>query len=443
MPHPTLPDRQIEIVPDPVHTFKNATFGWIKNKVIYLPEKFLELYELQSNVARVSYIVDLIVYEKNHSLKATSGLTENDIGILEGFADNFQKMRVKNSRKFINDNVGAALYYLSETEGCEEMKSTACWILFFSKWFEFITARQRSLAFSRHDEEAYQRRKEFFELFIEIVFNLKVGEEKIWKPWQSASITATQSILRMQARLIDEENFQFVLPGRFNTDAVENIIGCVRTKNKRPTPLQTKNALKCITMSQYLSDIPTGSYEDDEREHLLNFSEIVATELPVREEESVEIELQTWTGTVSDNFLDRHERNQLFKLAGYHLRKIKKRSCEECYNFCVQPAPNYASYARITRIKDFHGKNLVYVTHQTYIFFVQMEYIFRKNIQNIKKVNRGLIDIVHDLFRTIGFDPPICHNIKNIMARSFATHRIHISEQKQKKTRIFGNPSMV
>ena len=58
--------------------------------------------------------------------------------------------------------------------------------------------------------------------------------------------------------------FQFVLTARFTSDCIENLFSCVRTNNPVPTPLELKNKLRLITVSQFLRLKSTTSYDTDD-----------------------------------------------------------------------------------------------------------------------------------------------------------------------------------
>lgn len=77
--HPFDKSRKIEIVPDPVHVFKNAINGWINNKFLVLPKWYVEQRGLSSNVVHRDHLKILVEFEDGNRLRMAHGLSRSDV----------------------------------------------------------------------------------------------------------------------------------------------------------------------------------------------------------------------------------------------------------------------------------------------------------------------------------------------------------------------------
>lgn len=124
-----------------------------------------------------------------------------------------------------------------------------------------MTSTHPVLALSKLKPQVYENNIQFLKHFINIMTDLEVGLKKIWKPSQTDSIIATSLILDIQQIFLEDKGFQFLLTSRFSQDCLENVFSVMRTKNIVPNALQVKNNLKLLSVSQYLRDVPKGSYD--------------------------------------------------------------------------------------------------------------------------------------------------------------------------------------
>ncbi|XP_077968827.1 uncharacterized protein LOC120327068 [Styela clava] len=64
----------------------------------------------------------------------------------------------------------------------------------------------------------------------------------------------------------------FLLPGKLTQDAVENLFSQVRSKgNSHPKACQFRNAIKLISVGQFLHVPSSGNYDTDDSENLITF----------------------------------------------------------------------------------------------------------------------------------------------------------------------------
>lgn len=126
-----------------------------------------------------------------------------------------------------------------------------------------MTSRHIITAFSLRNEEAYNRAIDSLKMFKTLIHECTVRVKGLWKPWKSAVVLATDTILRLQDFFLKQAGFDYFLPGRLTQDCLENLFSQLRRRQMRPTALQVKDNLKLLTVSQYMMDIKNSSYEWD------------------------------------------------------------------------------------------------------------------------------------------------------------------------------------
>lgn len=138
-----------------------------------------------------------------------------------------------------------------------------------------MASRSIVMALSKLQLNVYEKSITFLSDFINIMTHLEVGKKRSWKPSQSGSILATTSILHLQNIYLSEKGFHFLLTSRFTQDCLENLFSALSAKNIIPNALQFKNDLKLISVSQYLKDVSRGSYNEDDRNVLSGFLDVL------------------------------------------------------------------------------------------------------------------------------------------------------------------------
>lgn len=228
-------------------------------------------------------------------------------------------MKVSKSTNVISHDVSSALKFVAEQLNKPEYLTTAWFIAICEKWFYLMTSRSPVNAISKINLKKYVKTIEFLNEFMEVTNSFEIGIKKIWKSSQTGILIATKSILLIQELLLNHHNYQFVLTSRFSQDCLENLFSVIKSKQIIPNPVQVKNNLKLICVSQYIKCPKGSSYDEDDREYLSNFlnaisSESTTTYAPVELPEKV-----PW------NFnLNFSESNSLYTIAGYIVNTIKK-----------------------------------------------------------------------------------------------------------------------
>lgn len=444
--HPSDPSRKLEVMPDSVHVYKSMVQGWINNKVIYLPESTVKAEGLSTNVADITHLTDLVLYEEKCDLKMACGLRKEDVDFTKPVS-NFEKMKVKNSQKYVNHTVAAALRVYAANSGRTDVLTTAYLIDALALWYTYITARSRDMALSLVNEEAYEKAIEFLTNFQRLVYSIRVGSQRFWKPWQSAAIMVTKSILRLTDYFLRHRGYEFVLGGRFTQDCLENIFSQLRKRQIRPTALQVKDSLKLLTVSQYMTDVNNSSYLWDSCDWLLSFPDHLKDLSTTANVQINEIE----DDGLIDVFLEENvsiessEQNVVYYLSGMILRQISIQSnaCSKCIGSCMADNAPTDNISTFTCLKDYTGSSLLYVNIETYNFFIRLEQIFKQNIEVLKLVNHDLETKLYALMSHIQADHiPDCHEIKNKLIKRYIQFRLKVSREKRTREKRHDSKSM-
>ena len=123
---------------------------------------------------------------------------------------------------------------------------------------------------------------------------------------------------------MNDKGFKFLLTSRFTQDCLENLFCVLRSKNVVPNALQVKNNLKLVTVSQYLKDVSNGNCDEDERELLSGFLDVIQKPKVCNNLSEVKI---------TDKLVEPHvlllnngELNSFYNICGYIIHSIKKKS---------------------------------------------------------------------------------------------------------------------
>lgn len=284
--------------------------------------------------------------------------------------------------------------------------------------------------------QVYNETLQFFEFFKKLIFTIKVGNKKLWKPWQASVILATNSILRLQDLFLNEKGYIFLLTSRFTQDCVENLFSQIRIRQKKPTALQFRNLLKSVTISQFLTEISRSSYEADEKEWLIDFPSHIRqlSQNKAKEKEKVAPPTNNLTTLGTQAALERMndaEKNVVFHLAGMIVHKVAKHGavCHQCIEKCIATSSE-CRYNKFTVSKDFTGQALVYVNEQTFVFFLKLEIVFRSEIGQSR--NENVFDTIEYQLEKIRADHFVpCHDLKRKLIRRFLLFRLKIHQPKK------------
>ena len=184
-------------------------------------------------------------------------------------------MRVANSRNIVNFQVADALEFMAKCVNRPEIKSTALFIRFVSRWYQLMTSTNQKYALSKKNMIQYNLALNDLKFFVPFVRGLKVGKDHKWKPWQTHTILATKAILRLQDFFLNDKCYDFLLTSRFNQNCLENVFSVLRRKNPKPTAWALKYHLRSLDLSQFMIKVKGSSYDKDDLNHLVGLTDFI------------------------------------------------------------------------------------------------------------------------------------------------------------------------
>lgn len=437
--HPLDNNRSIYVIADSPHLFKNIKNMLITNKIITISSDIQNKYKLPTNMACSDHINDVIKYQEKLCFKLAPKLHEEDL-----LPNHFEKMKVGKSTNVISHDVSSALKFLAEETNKPEYLTTAWFIDIIEKWFMLMTSRHPTVALSKFNLQLYNETIIFLEEFLLTVQDLKVGSTMAWKPSQTGAMITTKSILDIQQIFFDDKGYSFLLTSRFTQDCLENLFSVLRSKQVIPNAMQVKNHLKLITVSQYLRDVSKGSYDEDERQFLSGFLDVLPSTSPVKIYNEVVLPEVIPNPALQLNF---GELNSLYNVCGYIVNSINKicKTCQNCiYAVGSKKCVNY-KFSKLTQVKRYKKDCLFFCNEITFTDFIELEAVFRKyyNIvldQNID-IQKFLISKINDL--NVFSHIPSCHNLENNIIKRYVMFRLKISgKRKHLLSKKYGSKSV-
>lgn len=155
----------------------------------------------------------------------------------------------------------------------------------FNRWWRIVSCINLHLTLGKKNINVYNEIIHFLNEFTELVKKLRVGSQGKWKSFQSGLIIPTKSLIELNKELFNE-NYVFVIPGRFSQGCLENLFSSLRVKNVVMNALQLKNNLKLITVALFLKTPSKSSYHDDDRNYLWDFiSELKTLKVKKKEQD--------------------------------------------------------------------------------------------------------------------------------------------------------------
>lgn len=426
IPNPSYSDKFVYIFADIPHLFKNIKSMLLTNKIIRIPINIVEKNNLPTQEVLSQHIFEILAHQKTHTFKLTPKLSEEDL-----LPTHFTQMKVSTSTNVVSHTVSSALKFLSEELKKPGYLTTAWFLDQIERWFYIMTSRHPSCALSKFNIEAYNEAITFLRDFMDLFLNMEVGYKKLWKPSQSGVLISTQSVLELQAELLEKKEFQFVLTSRFSQDCLENLFCCLRSKQLVPNAVQVKNNLKLICVSQYLKNSSTSSYDEDDRQFLSGFLDSIETTKPKYDVVRLPTEIKEPIYNLSHS-----ELNSMYNVCGYILQSIKKTSktCETCINAAGSKSPLVKKFAKFSLIKRFREHSLFFCNEYLFYFFLEMESIIRKYLSIVSSQNVNLKEFFFGKIINLQINLPECHNLKEKIIKRFIVFRLKIYSKKYKSS---------
>lgn len=435
--HPFDTSRYLYFFHDTAHAFKNFKEGMLSNKIITIPDKYVQKFKLPNNQANAYHFNDLIKMQDNNELLLAHKLKDEQVSGKR----HFRKMRVANTSNVVSHEVGTAFEFVADEINKPQYKTTAWLINVFNRWWNICGCRNLQLAISKKNDTEYKSTKSFLKGFIDLVSSMQVGVNSSWKPLQTGLIITTKSIIELSDYLLNNHNYEFVMAGRFSQDCLENIFSSLRVRNPVLNALQVKNNLKLVTVSSYMKDTTTSSYNKDDREILPEFLKVVRKKKQSNTNRNIIIP----DLPIVRIKLSKIDLNILHNIAGYLIMSIAKNQkvCKKCIPCTGSFKASIAAYSKLTSLRCYKEDTLFFVNRLTFNFFVEMEYIFRTYFNTVhSKTGLDLKLFFVDKFSKINYNLPDCHKLKKSIMSRYASFRLKIKSQKLKKIQSFSSKTM-
>ena len=238
--HPIVPGRKLFFLADVPHIIKNLKSALIRQDIVWNGEK-----------VNVEPIKELAKLDSTVPLKLAPKLKLHHLA-----TSHFDKMKVSSANHVISNSVSAGLCTMIEQKTMPlELraiaKSTSEFVATFNRWFDLMCSRHQGLALSKFNMEKFQSSINFLRDIQLKVRSMQIGKVPGWKPLQTGIILTTQSVLEMVDELLTNEN-DFLMTGRLTQDCLDSLFSTVRLKTPTPMPVEFRNSLKIIAISQYL-----------------------------------------------------------------------------------------------------------------------------------------------------------------------------------------------
>lgn len=93
-----------------------------------------------------------------------------------------------------------------------------------------MTARHNSLGIT---QAGFDEKTDTLKEVTDIMNHARFREKGKWKPFQRGLVLSTTSVIELTSFLLSNQRFNFVLPGRFLQDCLENLFSTVRSGNPK------------------------------------------------------------------------------------------------------------------------------------------------------------------------------------------------------------------
>ncbi|KAK3920930.1 DNA transposase [Frankliniella fusca] len=151
--NPASPGSVVRILPDFIHLFKSIKAMLENNMIVNLPQDIVEKENLPSAIVSNQHIEDLMEFEENFELKVAFRLKPWNVNCKK----HFSKMKVGTSRAVICHRTSVGLDLLAEEKSDPSHKTTAWFVELLNTFFELVSSRHKSMAFSHRNKVVYDK----------------------------------------------------------------------------------------------------------------------------------------------------------------------------------------------------------------------------------------------------------------------------------------------
>lgn len=408
--------------------------------MIILPDWIVKRENLPSNEVRLSHIQDLVNYQEKLTIKPAPFLKQNDIQ-----PNHFEKMDTGSAIHVFHHDVAAALRNLVKKKGyTKDMLTTAYFIDATDRWFKLCSSRSAQNALSLKNPQKYAESVEFLNEYIKLIREVKIGVKGEWKPVQTGIQMSTTSILEIAEYLLKVKGFEFLLTSRLSQDKLENLFSQIRRRKKTPNCYEFKNALKIVTLAQFLAPVKGHNYENDDGGYFLDFlnsNPLAKADMKeVDDDEDFVTKFAKESPAPDSNDHD----DELYNFCGYIVNSETKRmklKCADCSKIIHATSEEIEEngFCTIVCERDFTGSSLVYCSPLVF------NEIFKPCDSICKRIEKSLEFITKDgccqnLIKIAMAETkdvlPSCHGLRARLVNRFITMRMKIIAKEITKQKI-------
>lgn len=265
--HPCSPDRLLHFIADPPHLLKNL-WNCVLTHRITLSSEIVSKVGLPSNVVTGVYVGQLLYAQHSRELRVAHKLKMCHI-----MPTQYQKMRVCLAAQFFSRSTAAAIATAVKSDLLPSEALTTAWFLdFVNRWFDAMNARHKEAALFANKGAMDSTKENILHEMLVVIKDLKFSGKNTWKPIQTGIQLSTTVALQLSKKVMTEYQLQYFLTGRLSQDPVENLFSQARGQGvMHPSCKVFRQALRLVTIAQYLQVSKGSAYEEDGCAYLVNY----------------------------------------------------------------------------------------------------------------------------------------------------------------------------
>lgn len=261
--HPCVAHRTLYFAADPPHLLKNL-WNCVLSHRITINSETVTKHGLPSDVVKAAYVQQLMDLQQGHELRLAYKLKQCHVTPTQ-----YEKMRVHIAAQFYSQTTAAAIQTCVQLELLPREALTTAWFLnFVNDWFDAMNARHKDAALFRGKRTA---RTEALEEMLAVVKDLAFNGRKIWYPVSGIQLSTTV-VIQLSNEVMTNYKLQYFLTGRLSQDPVENLCSKARGQGvMHPSCALFRQALRLVTIAQYLEVSKGAAYEEDGCSYLVDY----------------------------------------------------------------------------------------------------------------------------------------------------------------------------
>jgi len=472
--HPCAADRSLYFVADPPHLLKNLWNCVLVHQITLNPQT-VQKYNLPSDVVKgFVYVGQLLDAQNSHELRMAYKLKSCHVNPTQ-----YEKMRVCFAAQFFSRSTAAAIQTCVNLSVLPVEALTTVWFLnFVNDWFDAMNARHKEAAQFHGKETAGTQ---VLTEMLEVIKGLGFDGKKIWKPIQTGIQLSTSVALQLSQEVMSSHKLQYFLTGRLSQDPVENLFSQARGQSvMHPSCSVFRQALRLVTVAQYLQVSKGAAYEDDGCSYLIDYLKqrvdgveideesllpalltasaelesveqsvtqlecteqtgldellevgrmecVQQTESQVGQSTAAQCPLQSIENVSLSRPLEQLEGNALYDIMGWAASKVlQKVDCEVCREAFVADGASDDCYSQYTVARTYGGlthpsKELLAAAKLAEQIFVSNTVTMHQKVDVDVHITRQVLDAVSSNH----FSFPSCHNVLHSVLKKYIRLRIN------------------